>query len=353
MSDNNRYRSRCILCGSTDTPLPEECSMCRAASFCSAECKGRAVFTKKHIGCEAVGIARYRYEEKLGKYRDHPVYRYLTDPDNMEYHRLPEGPQYPAAQAFRGVRWRLAASLRFIRTRQATKEMLQLIRAEILLGDFAYRDRILEILGPSLLMGDDNTCYQIITRMCKHEVKGVDLFSTIQSLNLNLMEGSNGMEALTDMDILSDMELFSCYDNLRDVRHKRTFKIAIALIKFRLLQRLNCLPVMTETMGPKVPQEILDVIYDCVVKTDFSSDLLQRIKSREDHENAVATLTNDIDTLFQWVGLKNWSLFLDSGNSEKWVDKKLHKAFFETPGAEKHFRELLDRHRAGGEWWQV
>lgn len=296
--------------------------------------------------------ARVKYRSLLNKCQDcRPIQVNLTNPTVTD--QLSD-PRCDVVTDFRILRAliALANALQYAHSRQAAKERVQLLGFHFLLStlkvgnkvedysDFHVKARDMNITtGLYMRLGEDKESYQFFISLILLWRKNLGYGSASEQFS------SSGMSPLTDIEFF--LGIPKCYYRMEII------EMSVALIKFKVLQDLKMLRIVKETVGREVPQEILDMVIAYSTNSDLTSDLVKPLKSQEEYEEAIKTLTSQIDTLFLRAGISYWrSLFSleqlpGRGCPFDHLDRALireclYGAFVETPGAERYFRDLLD-----------
>ena len=146
------------------------------------------------------------------------------------------------------------------------------------------------------------------------------------------------------LDITTDLEFFTDYF----FTFHPLLLVAVTLIKFRVLQDLHSFPIIREVVGPKVPQELLDMILIESMSSDMGKRLRRRFLTTEENAMLIAALEDQIWRIFVKVPLGNWTQIL-RGEEVVQDDKGpfklitcIREAWRITPGAFDYFRNLLD-----------
>ncbi|PLB51320.1 hypothetical protein P170DRAFT_474862 [Aspergillus steynii IBT 23096] len=109
-----------------------------------------------------------------------------------------------------------------------------------------------------------------------------------------------------ELNILNDIEFFAD----REIRY--ILVATLTMIKFRVVQDLRTFVATLETIGQRVPREILDSIVPDSMRTVLGKRLIQKHMTSQDAMELITTLEDHIKRLFSIVGLDNWSLVLEN-----------------------------------------
>jgi hypothetical protein len=284
----------CGFCGITEKLL--RCSRCKVISYCSTE--HQAAHRPDHkSGCNAVAKKSHTVDKEEQELRSHPAD--VVTPADVFTNGVGHFWGFLATRPYMRSRFALVGALQQVKTFDSVQAQL---------------DHLLDML-----------------RLCRGDNMGLRAHVPALMLRLNRDQESYDFVkwyATTendpdydwgnmDMPYLSvkDADVFEPVEYLCDEWGTLSFIVAITLLKVKLLLDLKALE-WSRSLDTKVPTEILDIIQQFVPRSPIilgNRDIL----GRRDHTAAIASLTAQVDLMYENVQTNNmyfWEALLEPGS---------------------------------------